>query len=143
MVDRYNKAQFTKNHIHFTGGDKCKRKKIVFKDGTYEWKDTTKNDLGHETFVLNRTVKQHDWVEERSEDALVFNCCKTARKPYDLMVQACLILFKYYFPIVEVSSDGDFDDWREAIKFVGEALPNLKGFCMEILLGDGSNLFTR
>ncbi|KAH8742958.1 hypothetical protein F5883DRAFT_623665 [Diaporthe sp. PMI_573] len=41
--------------------------------------------------------------------------CKTDRKPYDIVVCAVLLRAKYLAPdAVEVSSDGDWDDWSEA-----------------------------
>jgi hypothetical protein len=45
----------------------------------------------------------------------VFAFCKTAYKPYDLVVTACLIVFKNYFKDnFIVSSDGNDSDWQEA-----------------------------
>jgi hypothetical protein len=105
---KYEKPQFTKEHIYFNGSNGLKRIKIR----KQHWEDSKLekpewNDLGHETFVLNRKG-----CEE---------FCKTARKPYDLMVQAVLIIAKYYFQDnISIGSDGDMDDWREAIKFVCE-----------------------
>ena len=55
-------------------------------------------DLSHESFCL-------------STDSKGFEFTKTARKPYDRHVLACLILAKEYFgDNIEVSSDGDNDD---------------------------------
>ena len=48
-----------------------------------------------------------------------FDFCKTARKPYDLAVQLCLIIAEEYsagkFGNVIVRSDGGMSDWRPAI----------------------------
>ena len=63
---------------------------------------------GHETFVV---------LKKGNSD---FNFCKTARKPYDLMVCACLIALKYCVPHVKVNSDGEAEDWEEAFKFFNE-----------------------
>jgi hypothetical protein len=57
----------------------------------------------HETFSIEK--EKTDW-----------NFCKTARKPYDLLVCACLIAAKEILGY-EVSSDGDFEDWQPAIAF--------------------------
>lgn len=58
-------------------------------------------DNAHETFVLKRTAEE-------------FNFCKTARKPYDTAVCAILLLFS---DVVNVSSDGDREDWEEALEY--------------------------
>ena len=60
-------------------------------------------DNGHETFSID--PKKDDW-----------NFCKTARKPYDLLVVACLIAAHEILGY-EVSSDGSFEDWKPAIEF--------------------------
>lgn len=46
--------------------------------------------------------------------------CKTARKPYDLYVCATLLILKFYLPGMEFNSDGNADDWKDAIKFLIE-----------------------
>lgn len=102
----YKKAQFTKNQIFFNG-----RNRVKTNDG---WKDENDNfDLRHEDFVLKRKDKDE------------FSCCKTARKPYDLMVVSCLILAKWYFKDdISISSDGTMKDWQSGFDFVGSVLPN-------------------
>jgi hypothetical protein len=61
---------------------------------------------GHETFILER-------------DNTSFNFCKTAHKPYDLVVCATLILADYYCPgCYVISSDGDAADWMVALQHV-------------------------
>lgn len=72
---------------------------------------------GHETFYFDR-VSEGD-----PEDGLVFDFCKTARKPYDLAVTSCLILAKYHFPKTEVSSDGDHEDWADGLAVVNRLFP--------------------
>ena len=57
----------------------------------------------HETFNVLRGM----------EDAQDF--CKTARKPYDIVVCAALIILKHHIPKFKVSSDGDESDWQPAI----------------------------
>ena len=55
-------------------------------------------DDSHETFALGKGYNG-------------FKFTKTARKPYDRHVLACLILAKKYFgDAIKVSSDGDNDD---------------------------------
>jgi hypothetical protein len=59
--------------------------------------------LDHETFLLQ-------------PDKLEWNFCKTARKPYDLLVAACLIAAHEILGY-EVRSDGAWDDWKPAVEF--------------------------
>jgi len=100
----HEEPQFTKNFIHFNGSDE-----------SYIWaKDSDHcSELSHETFRIDR-------VPDAKE---TFHFCKTARKPYDLMVQACLLVYKHHSPeTMELGSDGDPDDWKEAEKFVKDVL---------------------
>ena len=64
---------------------------------------------GHETFVVARVARD-------------FKFCKTARKPYDLVVTACLLRLQEHFPEIDVSSDGemapDNDEWGPAYDLV-------------------------
>ena len=61
-------------------------------------------DDGHETFLLER-------------DNLGFEFCKTAYKPYDVVVVAALSLAKYYFgDDIDISSDGDRNDWNDGVE---------------------------
>ena len=119
-----------KSLILFNGGLECtaegytvKREKdgegywisVVYKpDGTRlldsesvdfkEFDEHNIEDLSHETFVLKRTCKEF---------------CKTARKPYDVIVKAVLLLGVSLFPEnFKVSSDGDYDDWHGAEKLL-------------------------
>lgn len=68
-------------------------------------------DDEHETFVFTRSPES-------------FNFCKTARKPYDLLVAAVLAVAKDYDPDISVRSDGDLDDqeWIDALAFASETL---------------------
>ena len=68
--------------------------------------------LDHETFYIGR-----DNSEERDRDGgLHFEFCKTARKPYDLMVQISMLRLKHHFPESKISSDGEASDWKNARK---------------------------
>lgn len=65
---------------------------------------------GHEPFVFPYVLPDHD----------SFNFCKTAYKPYDEVVTACLIVARDHFPasVLEISSDGSWADWsRGAILY--------------------------
>jgi hypothetical protein len=86
-------------------------------------------DMSHETYYLSRVKSLNEWEQDREKDLnekgeqLYFDCTKTARKPYDLMVQAALIVLKKHFGgEVRVDSDGDAEDWEHAMQFVELAL---------------------
>lgn len=45
-----------------------------------------------------------------------FNFVKTAQYPYDTVVTACLIILKHRLgDLIEVSSDGNADDWNDGL----------------------------
>ncbi len=65
---------------------------------------------GHETFVL----REH-WAENNRE------FCKTAQKPYDIVVTACLIVLKHYMrDALSVGSDGYSQDWLAGLALATE-----------------------
>ena len=67
-------------------------------------------DEGHETFEVYKK-------SERYASGKTFDFCKTARKEYDKVVVACLLLLKDHLgDYIEVSSDGNMKrggDWDE------------------------------
>jgi hypothetical protein len=68
--------------------------------------------------------------KQANEKGLMFEFCKTARKPYDIMVCCVLLAAKHHLKArVSVSSDGDLDEWQPAIdlyeKVLGRKAPNL------------------
>lgn len=67
---------------------------------------------GHETFLLRREFDP------------AFEFCKTARKPYDLIVCAVLIAANHYAPgWLQINSDGDVaDGWGEALQWAQDVL---------------------
>jgi hypothetical protein len=76
-----------------------------------------KGDNMHETFLFREHLKQN-------RD---FEFCKTARKPYDLVVVSCLSIMKFHLgAAIEVSSDGDFDDWIDGIDYANKVLRRTK-----------------
>lgn len=95
------------------------------------------DDLGHENFLIERVycfssgiygAFQRKSFKEKGE---ILGFCKTARKPYDLAVQAALILYKYYFgDKVIIRSDGNAEDWESAFKLVD----NVFGFTNNLSL---------
>ena len=66
---------------------------------------------GHETMVLQRDGKE-------------FQFCKTARKPYDRVVTALLILADFHSPNTWlITSDGEPDDWQEGLELARTVRP--------------------
>lgn len=71
-------------------------------------------DGSYETFGIDCQRKRPEW-QKKKEYPLIFDCCKTAFRPYDLNVQCCLIVFKQYFnKDFKVHSDGESENWNEA-----------------------------
>ena len=71
-------------------------------------------DLDHETFLLTRI----DAGETKG-----FRYCKTAYKPYDILVCGILMLCELHAPgALEISSDGDARDWLPAVDWVNAVL---------------------
>jgi len=63
----------------------------------------------HETFALDREP-----IRESGSENTGFNFCKTARKPYDVVVTACLcVLQEHLGKHVNVSSDGEPGEWEQ------------------------------
>lgn len=82
-----------------------------------------KGDLAHESFDLREHFRQaheangYGWVGRGS------NFCKTARKPYDIVVVACLCILKYRLRgLINVGSDGDQQDWQAGAGFAAHVL---------------------
>lgn len=62
----------------------------------------------YETFVIERLM-------EPAGESMVFAFCKTEHRPYDLCVQAALIVLKHHLGLaITVSSDGAESDWDTA-----------------------------
>lgn len=74
-----------------------------FTDKLVSFNGDADSNLDHESFVIKKD--DGEW-----------NFCKTARKPYDLLVCSCLIAAHDILGY-EVNSDGDIDDWEDAIDF--------------------------
>ena len=74
-------------------------------------------ELDHEPFVLHRKK-----IDEAGADF-----CKTARKPYDLLVCATLIVADHVAPGFLEIGGGGVDDWMPALEFVrDECFANAK-----------------
>lgn len=64
-------------------------------------------DLDHETFHISPSGES--------------DFCKTARKPYDVVVAACLTFLATDYGF-RVSSDGDHEDWQAGVDLCCKAL---------------------
>ena len=80
---------------------------------------------GHEDFILLKSGVEIQPYEKRTSTQPIsfgFTFCKTARKPYDTLVCACLLVYKYHSEdTMSLSSDGD-EEWEEAEQFVKDTL---------------------
>lgn len=72
-----------------------------------------KGNLAHETFILRDFFKHNSG----------FNFCKTAHKPYDVVVVACLAVLKDCLKeLVEVSSDGRAWEFENGVQLASVVL---------------------
>ncbi len=81
---------------------------------------------GHETFYLSRVRAPLEPWEKQGGYSRGGSFCKTARKPYDLAVVACLA----YFAALEnkpwrVSSDGEGLGWLEGVALARRCAPRM------------------
>lgn len=98
-----------------------------------EWKDVNgfevtterinfngKDEESHETFYIERVAR--DEFKQFDDNGLLFGFCKTACKPYDVLVVAGLILAQFRFGRQDfrVSSDGEVEDWQAGLKLVND-----------------------
>jgi hypothetical protein len=94
-----------------TGQPKLTKKLISFNGAAPE--------LDHETFYLE--PKRGLPYPSARPDQLGWAFCKTARKPYDVVVVACLTFLQADYGF-EVSSDGNTEDWAAGVQLAEEAL---------------------
>lgn len=75
-------------------------------------------EQGHESFDFPGTTKEDPG--EKGQGA--FNFTKTAGKPYDKVVVACLLAAHRNFPaaVLRISSDGGYDEWVNGYNGPGE-----------------------
>lgn len=73
-------------------------------------------DFNHETFYIPAKREPPYPGGE-----LGWACCKTARKPYDVVVTACLTFLQADYGF-EVSSDGGMEEWEPGVTLAEEAL---------------------
>lgn len=79
---------------------------------TFSFKEICFNGVGddsHEPFLISKEGEEWDF-------------CKTARKPYDVLVTACLLAAKDILGY-EISSDGNHEDWEPGRNLYAEHAP--------------------
>ena len=77
--------------------------------------------MDHETFDLGLFDMSFNYDQEEMSKDGVFSFCKTARKPYDLLVCVSLMVAKHHLGAdFKISSDGDLAEWQDAIDFYEE-----------------------
>lgn len=100
---------------NWCGGDMV-NKRCVNEDG----------NGSYETFSIAANDKNGfpSYFETSSRlKGLVFGCCKTNYRPYDINVQCCLIALKEHFgDDVFISSDGGEELWTEAVSICQHVL---------------------
>lgn len=73
-------------------------------------------DLDHETFAIDLFETLPFYYEDYEIEKGVSGFCKTARKPYDLVVCVSLLILKEHLgEDFDFSSDGGLEDWEQAI----------------------------
>jgi hypothetical protein len=81
-------------------------------------------DDAHETFSITQNRAPLETWQQPSQRGWDF--CKTARKPYDIVVTASLIYLSSVHPKkFEVTSDGVTQDWEAGLALAKQALPQL------------------
>lgn len=81
---------------------------------------------GHETMHLSRKRTVEDYQRGRP-DSEAFHFCKTAEKPYDVIVVALLCLAHTYAPGVwRISSDGNANEWANGLALARRIEPKAK-----------------
>ncbi len=74
---------------------------------------TCGGDCSHETLALFQKLKPESY-QEPQEDGKYFEFCKTAYKPYDVIVNVVLIIAKHHLGgAITISSDGQSKDWDD------------------------------
>lgn len=99
--------------------------KSIFGKGVVGFNGAGYADADHETFWLPQKIANgaQKWEMEDVAKGNRFHFTKTARKPYDVMVCACLLALKKRAASAwEISSDGNVADWASSYRFAKSAL---------------------
>ncbi len=90
-------------------------------------------DCSHETFCLEQKISDiPEWKQDTRQNGLIFECTKTAFKPYDLAVNVCLVIAKHHLgEKINVTSDGELENWKEAMHLCQHFLGFGKSFQLD------------
>jgi len=102
IIDEIGRVVKASRHIPLADGSGEKGTRPTFSQERIDFNGV--DESSHETFR----------VELNKDTESEF--CKTAQKPYDILVCACLIILDHYIPTFKVSSDGDESDWQPAVE---------------------------
>ena len=84
--------------------------KLEITDNEILFNGREEGNRGHETFSLQRKADKRLDDEAYWNGKYIFDFCKTARKPYDIVVCCLLVILKHRLGnMIEISSDGK--DW--------------------------------
>lgn len=87
--------------------------------------DGTGEPIVNDSDIILNGVESKDEDYETFYFSIVgtdFSFTKTARRPYDIVVQAVLIIIKHHSNEINVSSDGEFEEWTGAVNLVNGVL---------------------
>jgi hypothetical protein len=59
------------------------------------------------------------------DSALRFSFCKTSRRSYDDIIVGALCIIGHYLPCIEISSDGDPEDWKKGFMLAQDFIKTL------------------
>lgn len=106
-----------------TAGGYYSGEKIEIGDGMGELSETNKPEFSETAVIFNGVGRNsHEtFAIEHKDTKWAF--CKTARKPYDLLVCACLIAAADILGY-KLKSDGCYEDWHPAISFYKSNVKN-------------------
>lgn len=75
-------------------------------------------DCSYETFCFPRIFDEEYKQYHNEKKDLLFSCCKTAYRPYDLAVNVFFVIAKHHLrEDIIVSSDGEIIHWQEAMMY--------------------------
>ena len=89
-------------------------------------------DCSNETFSLVRDITKSG-VPSQIRDGKYLELVRTSYKPYDLAVNACLIIADHHLKDeIHVGSDGDIERWKDAMQLCEHFLEYGKDFELEM-----------
>ncbi len=115
----------SKNHKNGVAPDSKKAVNGSWFAGVTLNQRTCNGTCDYETFYFPRILPKRDYPYSTNgkNKKLLFDCTKTAFRPYDLAVNIFLIIAKHYLKTqIVVHSDGEISEWLDAVTIVKNAL---------------------